>query len=78
MDIEILPSATLYRKGETLELTVQGSDIVNPGNTPQLARGEIVTRVPVRHADTVNRGAHVIHAGGKHDSHLLVPLIPGS
>jgi putative CocE/NonD family hydrolase len=76
VEIEILPSATLYRKGESLELTVQGSDIVNPVNTPQLERGQIVTRVPVRHAVTVNRGRHVIHAGGEYDSHLLVPLVP--
>ena len=76
VEIEILPSATLYRKGETMELTVQGSDIINPVNTPQLSRGQIVTRVPVRHGETVNRGRHVIHAGADHDSHLLVPLIP--
>ncbi len=76
VEVEILPSSTLYRKGETLELTVQGCDIVNPVNTPQLAKGQIVTRVPVRHAETVNRGRHVIHAGGKYDSHLLVPVVP--
>jgi putative CocE/NonD family hydrolase len=76
VEIEILPSATLYRAGETLELIVQGTDIVNPVNTPQLAKGEIVTRVPVRHADTVNRGRHVIYTGGSYDSHLLVPVIP--
>ena len=29
-----------------------------------------------RHEDTVNRGAHVIHAGGKYDSHLLIPVVP--
>ena len=29
-----------------------------------------------RHEDTVNHGRHVIYAGGKHDSHLLVPDIP--
>jgi uncharacterized protein len=76
VDIEILPSATLYRKDESLELTVQGGDIVNPVNTPQLSRGQIVTRVPVRHATTQNRGRHVIHTGGRFDSHLLVPVIP--
>jgi putative CocE/NonD family hydrolase len=76
VEVEILPSATLYRKGETLELVVQGSDIVNPVNTPQLARGQIVTRVPVRHAETLNKGRHVLHTGGRYDSHLLIPLIP--
>jgi hypothetical protein len=32
-------------------------------------------RIDVRHADTRNRGDHVIHAGGRYDSHLLVPVI---
>jgi len=76
VEVEILPSATLYRNGETLELIVQGGDIVNPVNTPQLSRGQIVTRVPVRHALTVNKGRHVLHTGGRFDSHLLVPVIP--
>ena len=26
--------------------------------------------------DTVNQGEHVIHTGGRYDSHLLVPFIP--
>jgi hypothetical protein len=26
--------------------------------------------------DLINRGEHIIHAGGKYDSHLLVPVIP--
>jgi len=28
------------------------------------------------HTATRNRGRHVIHTGGHHDSHLLVPVIP--
>jgi hypothetical protein len=28
------------------------------------------------HTASVNRGHHVILAGGKYDSHLLVPVIP--
>jgi len=28
------------------------------------------------HSETVNRGRHLVHAGGKYDSHLLVPVIP--
>ena len=26
--------------------------------------------------DLINRGEHMIHTGGKYDSHLLVPVIP--
>ena len=29
-----------------------------------------------RHEELRNAGRHVIHTGGRHDSHLLVPVIP--
>jgi predicted acyl esterase len=28
------------------------------------------------HSVTRNAGTHVIHTGGRYDSHLLVPVIP--
>jgi hypothetical protein len=28
------------------------------------------------HTDTVNKGAHVIHTGGRYDSHLLAAVVP--
>jgi len=62
-EIEIMPSSTLFRVGEGLELVIQGSEIITTGHRYQ-------------HKETVNKGRHIIHAGGKHDSHLLVPLIP--
>jgi predicted acyl esterase len=35
--------------------------------------------LPVRHTqmheDTRNAGEHVLHTGGRYDSHLLVPVI---
>ena len=63
VEIEILPSSTLFRAGESLVLVVQGSDIIPTGYR-------------YRHKKTVNRGTHTIYTGGKHDSHLLVPVIP--
>lgn len=66
VEIEIWPSSTLFEAGERLLIVVQGSDIYaypEEMNTPG-------------HAATVNRGAHVIHTGGKYNSHLLVPVIP--
>jgi len=67
VEIEIWPSSTLFRAGETLRVIVQGSDIYKDG----------LPRLPfARHEATRNRGVHVIHAGGCYDSHLLVPLIP--
>lgn len=65
VEIEIWPSSTLFERGEKLRVLVQGSDIYSypeGGHTN-------------KHADTVNRGEHIIHAGGKYDSHLLVPVV---
>jgi hypothetical protein len=66
IEIEIWPSSTLFERGETLRLVVQGSDIYA---YPE----EMHTNT---HTASVNKGRHVIYAGGKHDSHLLVPVIP--
>ncbi|MEO8115709.1 MAG: CocE/NonD family hydrolase [Phenylobacterium sp.] len=67
VDIEIWPSATLFRAGERLRLVVAGHDLYQatiPG-TPFCL-----------HQDTRNRGTHILHTGGAYDSHLLVPVIP--
>lgn len=66
LDIEIWPSGTRFEAGEGLRLVVQGSDIYDYPKPSVYAR----------HEDLVNRGEHVIHAGGRFDSHLLVPVIP--
>ncbi len=64
VEVEILPSSTLFRAGESLRLVVQGRDLFEH---PSLAHN---------HSDDVNRGTHSIHTGGELDSHLLVPVIP--
>lgn len=66
LDIEIWPSATLFRAGETLRVVVQGTDVYTE-SPPQLPFA--------RHTDLRNAGRHVIHTGGEHDSHLLVPWV---
>ncbi|MCC6947246.1 MAG: CocE/NonD family hydrolase [Bradyrhizobiaceae bacterium] len=68
LDIEIWPSGTRFEKGEKLRLVVQGSDI------NQYPKDKAY--VYFRHEDSVNKGRHVIHAGGPYDSHLLVPVVP--
>ena len=60
VEIEVLPSSTLFEAGETLRLIVSGRDIM------QFAR--------FGHDDTVNQGRHRLHAGGDTPSHLLVPF----
>jgi len=66
VDIEIWPSSTLFEAGEKLRIIVQGSDIYSYPNE----------RHTSEHIATVNRGVHIIHTGGRYDSHLLAPVIP--
>lgn len=63
VEIEILPSATAFEPGERLKLVVQGYEILD-------------FTYRYHHEDTVNRGAHVVYAGGRYDSHLLIPVLP--
>lgn len=67
VEIEIWPSSTLFRAGETLRVVVKGSDIYT----------DALPNLPfARHEELRNAGTHVIHTGGAYDSHLLVPVIP--
>ncbi len=66
VEIEIWPSSTLFDRGESLRVLVQGSDI----------HAYPEERHTNGHTETVNRGRHIIHTGGRYDSHLLVPVIP--
>lgn len=67
VDIEIWPSSTRFEVGSELRLVIQGSDI---RKYPKRYA------VYARHEETVNRGRHIVHAGGRFDSHLLVPVVP--
>lgn len=62
VDVEIWPSSTVFKPGETIRVTVQGSDVYERENR--------------NHSDTNNAGDHVIHTGQDYDSHLLVPVVP--
>ncbi len=66
VEIEIWPSGTRFAAGEKLRVVVQGSDIYKYARWIVLAR----------HPKTINGGVHVIHTGGKYDSHLLIPVVP--
>ncbi|EHJ59902.1 CocE/NonD family hydrolase [Novosphingobium pentaromativorans] len=62
VDIQIWPLGMRWRAGERLQLVIGGkklSGVEFPGLAP---------------ADTINLGTHVIHTGGSHDSHLLLPV----
>ena len=60
VDIELLPSATIFEPGETLRLVVQGTPI-------QPDAGLLGYNNPI------NNGLNTVHSGGKFDSYLLVP-----
>jgi hypothetical protein len=61
VEVEILASSTLFESGSSLAVEVRGGDAARyPG---------------FRHSQTVNRGFHTIHTGGRFDSHLLVPRV---
>ncbi len=64
VEIEILPSSTLFRAGESLQLVVQGTDLFEH---PALAH---------EFSAEINLGTHTIHTGPEWDSHLLIPVIP--
>jgi uncharacterized protein len=56
-----------FAPGETLRLVIQGTDIYRQPRP----------LVQTFHDDSVNRGPHLIHTGGRFDSHLLIPHAPG-
>lgn len=68
VEIEIWPSSTLFRAGETMRVVVMGRDPFPPSQDP----GAVIAFHPV----TRNAGMHIIHTGGRYDSHILVPVIP--
>jgi uncharacterized protein len=63
VDIEIVPTATVFEAGHRLVLEVRASD--DPHHT--------FTHTDQR--DRIQRGSVTIHGGGSFDSHLLVPII---
>jgi len=67
VEIGFWPYSARWRAGETLELVITGTDLAARPEFPQ------IPPIP-----TLNKGRHVIHCGGRYDSHLLLPAIPNS
>jgi predicted acyl esterase len=67
VDISLLPSATLFRKGEQLRLVVQGRWFS--------ARNPLLGQFPAAY-ERGPRGSCVLHCGGEHGARLRVPVIP--
>lgn len=64
LDIPLWPYAMRFHAGETLQLRVNGEDLLVRPEFPKLPR-----------ITTLNRGRHVVYTGGEHDSHLLLPVV---
>lgn len=64
VDIELLPSATLFHRGDTLRLDVQGRWFWR--------RSAFFGTFPADYAPSPP-GTVILHTGGEHDAHLLVP-----
>ncbi len=61
VQVEILPSSTLFRAGESLVLRIQGTELPGAGG--------------IDHILGVNAGNHIVHVGGATPSRLVVPVI---
>lgn len=68
LDVELWPSSTAFKAGESLRLTIQGREPF----------ANIESPVSLVHEETRNAGRHVIHVGGESRSYLVVPVIPGN
>ena len=66
-EIPILPTSTLFRTGETLQLDISGS--YRPGENLDL---------PFAYTELVNKGSHTIYSSAQFDSSLLIPVISRS
>lgn len=63
-DVEIWPSSTVFKAGESLRLTIQGNDIFRYN-----------LRQVQLHEASVNAGSHSIYSGHLFHSYLSVPVI---
>ncbi len=70
VEIELLPSGTLFKKGESLVVVVKGNEVIKDNSTPL---PNMKTRY--EHEDTVNKGRHLVYTGDNYDSHLIIPVI---
>jgi predicted acyl esterase len=64
VEIAVWPTSRYWHAGEALRVVVSGHYVRDPGWFEPFAW------------DIRNKGTHIIHTGGRYDSHLLVPFIP--
>lgn len=69
VEVELLPSATFFRRGDVLELDIQGRYF--------FSRNPLFGQLLAAYEPSPPATA-VLHCGGAHDAHLLVPVIPSA
>ncbi len=69
VEIGIWPIGMIWHTGQQLRLVVQGY-------AAWWMEDEFLPNGPIFRYAVRNKGKHIIHTGGKYDSHLLVPNIP--
>jgi uncharacterized protein len=67
VEIELLPTATIFRRGDVLRLDLQGKYFFK--------RNPLLGQFPAGY-DSNHSGTAVLHCGGPYDAYLLVPVIP--
>ena len=63
VDFDLAPAGTRYRAGQTLQLSIAG-----------FRQGPKIFRTSDEQAPRVNKGRHIVHAGGSFDSRLIIPV----
>ncbi|MGC9669794.1 CocE/NonD family hydrolase [Planosporangium sp. 12N6] len=63
IEIPLYPIGLIMHPGEQLRLVIAGHNLIGTG----------MPRMSDAHAN--NHGRHIIHTGGRHDSHLLLPIL---
>jgi predicted acyl esterase len=85
LDIEIWPTCLVLPKGYRISLSIRGKDYVFPGELSDFAKSFHYAHRgvgPFQHEDPKDRprdifgGKTTLYSGGKHESYLLMPVIP--
>jgi uncharacterized protein len=75
VDVEIWPTSLALPKGYRLALTVQGRDFDRPGEERDIGVGWFTHDDPRDRPPHSFGGTHTLHAGGRYESYLLLPVI---
>jgi len=78
VDIPVWPASLAMPAGHTLEVLIEGHDFARPGATGIAKGSGFFTHAEPRDRPAARfSGTNTLYTGGKYDSHLLLPVIPG-